>query len=325
MALTARDAPGGGGEGPGPPRRSDAGLAARIWAVTAGLVGVAAVAVGAVLATGGPAPLVAAGVVGLAALAVLSYRSGGRFTAEAVGGRALSPSDPPAVRTALLDVCERAGRPYPRVLLADLNAPGAVAGYERGRPLLVVDPLLARVVGPEGLRAIFAHELGHLGRDVHTDAVRAYLPRVVGFGTFWVVFLAGRGPTVAGVGTAGYLLVATAEDRRLAAVRMAAGLGTETLALAASRYANRLEEYRADSYAAGLVGPDALVEALYRIAAVATGVDDEDVAGPVPWNADRSRAFATFATHPSVEDRAAALGVDLPAWVDPHRPHRRDR
>jgi len=41
----------------------------------------------------------------------------------------------------------------------------------------------------------------------------------------------------------------------------------------------------------------------------------------VPWTADRSLRFAAFATHPSVESRASALGCAVPTWARPYRPH----
>jgi Zn-dependent protease with chaperone function len=200
-------------------------------------------------------------------------------------------------------------------VVAELDVPGAAIGYESGRPVVAVDPLLPRIVGPAGMRAVFAHELGHLRVDLHTDAVRAYLPQTVGFGVVWTLFLAGRGPAVATVGTAAFLAVAPVRDRRVVAVRCLLSLGAEAAALAASRYANRMEEYRADAYAAELLSPAAVVETLVRVAAVARGDNVEDVAGPVPWRADRPRLFALFATHPTVEDRVAAISGSVPDWA----------
>jgi Zn-dependent protease with chaperone function len=296
--------------------------AARVWAVTLGLVAAGLAALGVVLATGAPPAGVAAGLVAVAAVSLAAYRSGGRFEFDARGGRPYAPGDPPVLRRALLEACERAGREPPALVVAELDVPGMMVGYDDGRPVVAVDPLLPRVVGPEGLRALYAHELGHLRVDLHTDALREPVPRLLGFAAFWTVLLAGRGPTVASVGTAAFLALATVSDRRVAYVRYALGFGAEPLALVLARYANRLEEFRADAYAATLVPPASVTEALYRLAAVATGENDEDVAGPVPWTADRSLRFAAFATHPSVEARAAALGCVVPAWARPYRPHR---
>ncbi|WP_435179006.1 M48 family metallopeptidase [Halorussus sp. AFM4] len=299
-------------------------LAVRVWGVTAALLIAAAVAVGALVRTGAPRLYVGAGVLFLAYVSLQAYYAGGRFDVEAdllaTDGRDLT--DAPEIRAALLAVCARAGRPVPATVLVRMDVPGAKVGYDDGAPLLAVDHRLPAVVGPAGLRAIFAHELGHFGRDLHTDAVRLYLPQVVGFAAYWSALLAGRGPTVASLGSAAFLALASVSDRRAAAIRYALGLGVEPLALAASRYANRLEEYRADAYAARVVSAADLTEALYRIAAIATGDNDEDVAGPMPWDADRSPLVAAFATHPSVESRAEALGCELPAWVRPSRPHR---
>lgn len=298
-------------------------LGIRVWGVTFGLVGAAALSVGAVLATGAPAPFVAAGVVGLAYLSYVSWQSGARFSADASDARPFGPRDPPEIRDALLDVCDATGRPLPELVAVEMDVPGAMVGYDDGRPMVAVDPRLARVLGPEGLRAILAHELGHLGLDVHTDAVREHLPKVVGFGVLWTVALAGRGPAVATAGSVLFVGTALTTDPRVARLRHLLGFGAEPLALAAGRYANRREELAADEYAAGVVDPATVVEALYRIAAVATGDNDEDVTGPVPWSADRSLRFSLFATHPSIERRAEHLGCELPEWVRPYRPHGR--
>jgi Zn-dependent protease with chaperone function len=195
-------------------------------------------------------------------------------------------------------------------------------GYEAGRPVLAVDPLLPRVLGPAGLEAVFAHELGHLGTDLHTDALRQYVPQVLGFGAFWLVALAGRGPAVATAGSVGFGVLSLTDRPLARRLRYALGLGVEPLALAVSRHTNRLEELRADEFAAGVVSPTTLAEALYRVAAVATGDNLEDVAGPVPWEADRGPLFRLFATHPSIEHRVTRLGCELPDWVRPYQPHR---
>ncbi|WP_135854535.1 M48 family metallopeptidase [Halorussus salinus] len=308
---------------PSPDGVSEFSLALRVWAVTLALVVAAGVAIFQLVRTGAPPLYVAAGAFFLCYVSLQAWRSGGRFEIEenlrASGHPRLS--DAPEIQRALLAVCERAGRPVPKVVVVRMDAPGAKVGYDDGDPLLAVDPRLPTVVGPTGMAAVFAHELGHLGRDLSTDAIRLYLPHVVGFGAFWTLALAGRGPTVATAGSALFLALAYSSDRRAAAVRYALGLGAEPLALAASRYANRLEEHRADAYAAELVSSADLTEALYRIAAVATGDNDEDVTGPIPWTADRSRWFAAFATHPSIERRAEMLDCELPAWVRPYRPH----
>lgn len=289
---------------------------------TLALVLAAAIGVLTVGLTGAPVWAVGLGVFGWGILTVLTYRSGGRFEFQVRDARPLSPRDPPEIRRALLQVCERAGRPVPDPRIVELDAPGMMVGYANGEPVVGIDPGLPRVVGSHGMAALFAHELGHLETDLATDALRKFCPQVIGFSVFWYVILFGRGPVVATVGTVVYLGLVPLDQRPSTWVRYGLSLGVEPVAVAASRYANRQEEYVADEVAAQLVTPDAMTEALYRVAAVATGKNQEDVAGPIPWNADRSMRFALFATHPTVEDRAAALGCTIPDWVRPYRPHR---
>lgn len=291
-------------------------LLVRTWALTLGVLSLAALSVAAVVSTGGSALAAAIAVPAVAVLVFETYRSGGRFTFEAGRARPLDAGEFPEVRRALSDLCERTGCPVPRLLVMEMDAPGAV-GYDGGRPVVAFDPSLPRTVGVEGIGALFAHELGHLATDLHTDALRAHAPPIAGFGAFWLTFLAGRGPAVATVGTLWFAALALAGDRRLNGLRYALGLGAEPLVLAVSRYANRLEEYAADAYAADVVGAATLAEALSRAAAVAAGENDEDVAGPVPWTDDRSLRFALFATHPSVENRVARLGCEPPTRAEP--------
>lgn len=294
-------------------------LATQIWTITLALVAVAILSLFAVLQTGAPPIYVVSGATAIVYVSYQAYHSGGRFQfefdAEQKGPHRLANA--PELQRALFEICERAGQPVPKAVLVTMDVPGASVGYDDGKPILAVDPRLLTIVGPRGLRAIFAHELGHFGRDLHTDAIRLFLPRTIGFAAFWLVALTGHGPTIATLGSALYLGLSVVSDQRVEFVRAVLSFGVEPLALAVSRYANRLEEYRADAYAAELLSPDELTETLYRIAAVATGVNDEDVAGPVPWNADRSWLFSLFATHPSIESRVRALGCEIPPWVRP--------
>ena len=69
-------------------------------------------------------------------------------------------------RRALLEACEAAGEPVPTVSVIRMDVPGMTAGYSDGAPMVAVDP--------EGVRALFAHELDHSGTDIWTDAVREF-------------------------------------------------------------------------------------------------------------------------------------------------------
>ena len=245
---------------------------ARVWVVTVGLLCAGVVAVWVLVRTGAPPVFVGSGVVFLGYLAVVSWRSGGRFDAQDQGGRPLSGRDPPVIRRALLEACQAAGQPLPAVVVVEMDVPGMTAGYSDGHPMVAVDPRLHLVVGPEGLRALFAHELGHFGTDLHTDAIREYLPQTLGFAAFWLVALAGRGPTIATLGSALYVLLAPVRNPYGLTVRGVLSLGVEPLALAASRYANRQEEFLADADAIEEIRSEAREEA--RARASEWGLDD---------------------------------------------------
>lgn len=293
------------------------------WAITAGLVVAAAGSLVAAAATGLPTAVVFAVAAFVVGLAVLSWRSGGRFEFDHRGARPYQTGDPPVIRDALLSVCERTGDDLPLLLLTKMDVPGAIVGYDDGEPLIAVDPRLTYVLDRQGLEAILAHELAHLHVDLHTDALRKYLPQVIGGSTLWVVVLSWQPSGVAVAGGLAYAALALSTDRRVAYVRFGLSLGAEALALAASRYANRLEEYSADKLAVRAVSAEAMATALFEIAAVATGRNDEDVAGPIPWDADRTWQQRLFATHPAIESRATALGCPVPDWALPYHPEHR--
>ena len=260
-------------------------------------------------------------VVGWSAITYDGWRSGANVFVE----RSVPASEKQCssvVRHALFSVCEQAGHPVPRLVMVKMDTPGAAAGFVDEKPVIAVDPLLRSLLGPEELKAIFAHEIGHLGRNIHTDAIRALLPQGVGFGVFWTVALVGQSPPVAIGGSLLFFLMSLSTDRRLVRLRYVLGLGAEPLALSVSRYANRQEEFDADMYATTIVSAHSLATALYTIAATATGENHEDIAGPVPWKANRSLRFSLFATHPSVEARVQRLDCRIPEWAQAYRPHR---
>lgn len=294
--------------------------AAQAWTITVVLAAATGVAFLVLLATGVPPVVVLTAAVFLGYLAVLSWRSGGRFEFDARHARAYTDRDPPVIGDALVAVCLRADVPPPRLLLSDMDVPGAIVGYDDGDPVLAVDPRLSRVLDDDALEAILAHEIGHLQVDIHTDAIRAYLPQTMGVSVCWVAVRAGFGPVEAAIACGAYVVLAPLSDRRAVLTRFVLSLGVEAVALAASRYANRLEEHRADVYAATLTTPETVTTALFEIAAVATGDNDEDVAGPIPWSADRSPYERLFATHPAVETRAALLGCAVPPGASRYRP-----
>lgn len=251
--------------------------------------------------------------------------SGWRSGADVFLNRSVPVSEgrcSPVARDALFSVCEQAGCPVPRLVMVEMDAPGAAAGFINGDPVIAVDPLLQSILSSNEMKAIFAHEIGHLERNIHTDAIRALLPQGVGFGVFWTIALAGQSPTVAVGGSLCFVLLALSTDRRLVRVRYAVGLGAEPLALAVSRYANRQEEFDADSFASKIVSARSLATALYTIAAMATGENHEDIAGPIPWEVNRSVRLSLFATHPSVETRVRRLGCRIPEWAKAYRPNR---
>jgi hypothetical protein len=87
-------------------------------------------------------------VVGWSAITYDCWRSGANVFAE----RSVPPSEKQCssvVRDALFSVCEQAGRPDPRLVMVEMYAPGAAAGFVDEKPVIAVDPLLRSLLGPE--------------------------------------------------------------------------------------------------------------------------------------------------------------------------------
>jgi len=128
-----------------------------------GLTVAFALVVSTVLADPPPFGLVVAAIVASAlALGYLSYRAGAGQILAALDARPVPRERAPRLHERLDAIAARMNAGRPSVYVAALDAPNALAVGARGGGVLVLDHRLARLLRPEELDAILAHELAHL-------------------------------------------------------------------------------------------------------------------------------------------------------------------
>jgi heat shock protein HtpX len=116
-----------------------------------------------VLADPPPLALVVVVVVATAlALGYLSYRAGASRILAALDATPVARERAPRLHEQLDAIAARMDVGRPAVYVAALDAPNALAVGARGGGVLVLDHRLARLLRPEELDAILAHELAHL-------------------------------------------------------------------------------------------------------------------------------------------------------------------
>jgi heat shock protein HtpX len=116
-----------------------------------------------VLADPPPLGLVVGVVVASAfAFGYLSYRAGASRVLAALDAKPVPPERAPRLHERLDAIVARMNVGRPAVYVAALDAPNALAVGARGGGVLVLDYRLTRLLRPEELDAILAHELAHL-------------------------------------------------------------------------------------------------------------------------------------------------------------------
>ncbi|HEX8417680.1 MAG TPA: M48 family metallopeptidase [Methylobacterium sp.] len=245
----------------------------------------------------------------LAALATLAwllvaYRFHGAMIDRATGGRPVTRAEAPRLHALLENLCIARGLPVPRLGIVDDPALNAYAtGLNPGQyAVTVTSGLLAALTDAE-MEAVLAHELTH----IRNDDVRTMMIAVVIAGIFAfvgeIVFRSGldlgrsSGPRKNRGGALPALMIGIVL------------VGVVWLLSQVIRFAlSRSREYVADAGAVELTkNPDALITALIKIAGrgelpgVPSGVMELCVDNP------RSGFKDFLATHPSIDDRIAAL------------------
>ncbi len=218
----------------------------------------------------------------------------------------LSPTDAPALHSMVEELSAKAGIPKPRVCIIPEEAPNAFAtGRNPEHGVVAVTEGLMRLLTPEELRGVIAHEIGHIAnRDILIQTVAGVLASAIvsiaNMMQFAAIFGVGRSDD--GEGNSGGLL-----SGLLMAFLAPVAAALIQMAISRSR------EYLADDTGAAISGqPLALAGALHKLQNYNQRIPMQN------GNASTEQMFIVsplfgggmtnlFSTHPPIEERVARL------------------
>jgi heat shock protein HtpX len=237
-----------------------------------------------------------------AATNLFTYWNSGRMVLSMYGAHEVDRASAPELYDLVTHLASRAALPMPRVFLIDEPQPNAFAtGRNPENAAVAVTAGLMQQLSREELSGVIAHELAHIkNHDTLLMTITATIAGAISMVAQFGMFFGGHRDNNNGLGIIGSILM-----------MILAPLGAMLVQLAISR----TREYAADNLGARIAGqPMWLASALVKI---------ENAAHQVPnWEAERNPATAhmfivnplaghgvdnLFATHPSTENRIAAL------------------
>jgi heat shock protein HtpX len=197
-------------------------------------------------------------------------------------------------------LAQASGIGMPEVAVFDAPEPNAFAtGARRNSALVAVSSGLLRSMNKDEVEAVLAHEVSHVANgDMITLAliqgvVNTFvimLSRVIGHVVDRVVFKTERGH-----GPAFWITSIIAQ--------IVIGILASLIVF----YFSRQREFRADAGAAKLTGPEKMISALERLKGGAAAELPDQMAAFGISGGVRTGLAHLFATHPSLDDRIAAL------------------
>ncbi len=236
-----------------------------------------------------------------------SYWFSDRIVLAAYKAREVAPEEAPMLHRIVDELAREAGIPKPRICVIPEEAPNAFAtGRNPEHAVVAVTEGIMRLLSPEELRGVLAHEMGHvLNRDILIQSVASVLATVVMFLAnmmqFAAIFGGGRRDEGGGgaFGAIGALLMA-----------LLAPVAASLIQFAISRS----REYLADATGARLShSPEALASALAKLDAYGKQIPMQR-ATPQTANMFIVNPFAgvrgvtnLFTTHPPIQERIARL------------------
>jgi heat shock protein HtpX len=233
-----------------------------------------------------------------------SYWYSDKIVLRIYKARELSASEAPMLRRMVEELARQAGIPTPRLYIIPDKTPNAFAtGRNPQNAVVAVTEGIVRLLSPDELRGVLAHEIGHiLNRDILIQSVTGVLASVImmvaGFMRWTTIFGMGRSSEQGG----GNAIVALA-------LAIIAPIAASLIQFAISRS----REYLADATGARLSGkPLALASALEKLTTHNTREPMQD-GNPATAHMFIVNPFAgagvgkLFTTHPPVEERIARL------------------
>ncbi len=217
----------------------------------------------------------------------------------------LSRSEAPEIHRMVEELAQHGGLPKPRIYLIPSDTPNAFAtGRNPEHAVVAVTNGIVRLLEPEELKGVLAHELGHVkNRDILIGSIAATLAGVVmmlaSMARFAAIFGFGGSDDDDGGGNIFVLIL----------MSILAPLAAMLIQMAISRS----REYLADETGARLAGnPRSLASALEKLAYASQRIPMQQASPATAHmfivNPLRGGGFTRwFSTHPPVEERVRRL------------------
>ncbi len=216
----------------------------------------------------------------------------------------LTPGEAPEIHQMVAELAQRGGVPKPRVYLIPSETPNAFAtGRNPEHAVVAVTQGIVRLLEPEELKGVLAHEMAHVkNRDILIGSIAATLAGVVmmlaSMARFAAIFGLGGSDDDDGGGIIGLILMSILAPLAAMLIQMAI---------------SRSREYLADETGARLAGnPRSLASALEKLAYASKRIPMQQAnpasAHMFTVNPLTKGSFAGwFSTHPPVEERVRRL------------------
>ena len=216
----------------------------------------------------------------------------------------LTPTEAPEIHQMVDELAQRGGLPKPRIYMIPSETPNAFAtGRNPEHAVVAVTQGIVRLLNPEELKGVLAHELGHVkNRDILIGSIAATLAGVVmmlaSMARFAAIFGFGGSDDDDGGGIIGLILMSILAPLAAMLIQMAI---------------SRSREFLADETGARLAGnPRSLASALEKLATASKRIPMQEASQATAHmfivNPLSGGGFTKwFSTHPPVEERVSRL------------------
>jgi heat shock protein HtpX len=216
------------------------------------------------------------------------------------GARPVTREEEPHLYAMVGEVAELAGVPMPKVYVVQNESPNAFAtGRSPGHAAVAVTTGIRRVLSDRELRAVLAHEMGHVkNRDILIGSIAATIAGAISYiqtMLFWGTMLGGR-------------------DRQGGLIAILAAMIAALVAAILQMAISRTREYQADRSGAEYIrDPEALAAALAKLQSGVAARPMEATPGAEATSAlyivhpFRGGVGNLFSTHPPIEERIRRL------------------
>jgi heat shock protein HtpX len=237
-----------------------------------------------------------------AAMNLVSYWNADKLVLSLHGAHPVDERSAPELVALVRELAQRANLPMPQVFVMESAQPNAFAtGRNPRHAAVAVSTGLLNMLNRDEIAGVIAHELSHISnRDTLTMSITATIAGAISMLAQFGLFFGGGARDNNGAGIIGTLVMVILAPLAAMIVQMAI---------------SRTREYAADELGARISGrPDALASALAKISSAAHMIENE-TAERAPATAhlfivnplSGQRMDNLFSTHPSTENRIAAL------------------